>query len=103
MNWPASSARGWRPLNCNSRRAVNLCDVAHVAQAFFARRLRLQPILDAVGKVLGFCLELRGVARRVEFVQLNACIIRAQPQSFVDEGGIDFEPAFRSMDTIVAL
>ena len=73
-------------LNCNSRRAVNLCDVAHVAQTFFARRLRLQPILDAVGKVLGFGLEVRGVARRVQFVQLHACIIGPQPQSFIDEG-----------------
>jgi hypothetical protein len=66
------------------------------------RRLRLRPILDAVGEVVGFGLEVRGVARRVEFVQLRASIIGAQPQSFVDEGRIDFEPAFRSMDAIEA-
>src|ERR1035438_8565111 len=70
-------------LNCNSRRAVNLRDVAHVAQTFFARRLRLQPILDAVGEVVGFSLEVRRVARWVEFVKLPARTISAQPQSFV--------------------
>src|ERR1700680_2094278 len=89
-------------LNCNSRRAVNLSDVAHVAQTFFARRPRLQPIVNALREVLGFGLEVRGVPRRVEFVELYACIIRAPPQPFVDERKIDFEPAFRSMDAIEA-
>jgi hypothetical protein len=89
-------------LNCDSRRAVNLRDVAHVAQAFFARRLRLPPILDAVGEVVGFGQEVRRVARRVEFVKFPARTISAQPQSFVDEGRVDFEPAFRSMDAIEA-
>src|SRR6202035_4933261 len=86
-------------LNCNSRRAVNLRDEAQVAQTFFTRRLRLQPILDAVGEVVGFGLEVRGVARWVEFVKVPARTVSAQPQSFVDEGRIDFEPAFRSVDT----
>src|ERR1035437_7044595 len=89
-------------LNCKSRRTVNLRDVAHVAQTFFARRLRLQPISDAVGEVVGFSLEVRRVARWVEFVKLPARTISAQPQSFVDEGRVDFEPAFRSMDAIEA-
>ena len=56
--------------------------------------MRLQPILDAVGEVVGFGEEVRGVAGRVEFVQLRAGIISAQAQAFVDESGIDFEPAF---------
>src|ERR1700676_3898925 len=89
-------------LNCNSRRAVNLSDAAHVAQTFFARRPRFQPILNALREVLGFGLEVRGVTRRVEFVELYACKIGAQPQPFVDERRIDFEPAFRSMDAIEA-
>src|SRR5579864_7549437 len=87
-------------LNRNSRRAVNLRNETHVAQTFFTRRLRLQPILDAVGEVFGFGLEVRRVARRVEFVKFPARAISAQPQSFVDEGRVDFEPAFRSMDAI---
>jgi hypothetical protein len=89
-------------LNCDSRRTINLPDVAHVAQTFFARRLRLQPILDAVGKVVGFGQEVRRVARRVEFVKFPARTISAQPQSFVNEGRIDFEPAFRPVDSIEA-
>src|ERR1035437_9326006 len=58
--------------------------------------------MDAVGEVVGFSLEVRRVARWVEFVKLPARTISAQPQSFVDEGRVDFEPAFRSMDAIAA-
>jgi len=58
--------------------------------------------LDAVGKVVGFGLEMRRIARRVEFVKVPARTVSPQPQSFVGEGRIDFEPAFRSMDTIEA-
>jgi len=65
-----------------------------------ARRLRLPTILDAVGEVVGFGQEVRRVARRVEFVKFPARTISVQPQSFVDEGRVDFEPAFRSMDAI---
>ena len=87
-------------LNCNSRGVIDLRNVAHVSQTFFARRLRLQPILDAVGEVVGFGQEVRRVARRIEFVKFPARTISAQPQSFVDEGRIDFQPAFRSMDAM---
>jgi len=47
--------------------------------------LRLLPILDAVREVVGFGEEVRRVAGRVEFVQVLADIISAQPQAFVVE------------------
>src|ERR1700677_3529154 len=55
---PRLTELGRGPLDRDTRRAVNLRDVLHVAQAFFARRLRLEIVLDAVRKVFRFGLKL---------------------------------------------
>ena len=75
----------------------------HVAEAFFAGTLRLEIVLNAMGEVIGFCLELGGIAGGVELVNLGAGEVAAEAQAFVDKGLIDLEPALRSIDAVVAL
>ena len=65
---------------------VDLGDVAHIAEAFFAGGLRVEIVLDAVGEVVGFGLEVRWIMRGVELVDLLPGKICAQLKAVVAEG-----------------
>src|SRR5579859_8183221 len=43
---------------------------------------------------------MRGITRRIQFVELPASEIAAQPQSLIYESRINLEPALRSVHTI---
>ncbi len=62
-------ARSGVCLDADSCRAIDLGDVAHIAQAFFAGRLRFVPILNAMGEVLGLRLKVRRIAGGVGLVE----------------------------------
>ena len=82
-----------RCLGIDSCGAIDLSDVSHIAQTFFAGRLGLLTGLNAMGKVLGFCLEMRGVARRVGLIELCSGVFCAQMQSFVNKGIVYLQPS----------
>ena len=88
--------------DCDSGGAIDLGDVAHVAEAFFAGGLRFEVVLDAVGEVIGFGDEVGGIAGGVELVDLGALVVGGESESLVGEGIIDLEPAFGAVDAEIA-
>jgi len=89
-------------LERNTCGAVDFGDVPHVAEAFFAGALRLQVVLDAMGEMLGFGLEVRGVAGGVGLVDIRAVDEAAEMKAFIDECLVDAEPALGAVDVKVA-
>ena len=78
----------------NPRCLINLRKVFQISSSFLTRTLRLKIVLHAMGKVLGFGLELRWIARRVQFVDPGSLIIGAQIEPFIGECAIYLQPAF---------
>ena len=65
----------------------------HVAEAFFAGGLGLEVVLDAVGEMVGFGLEVRRVVGRVRLVDLLAGEFSPQMKAVVGEGVVNLDPS----------
>jgi hypothetical protein len=77
----------WLNGNAGGACKSGLCNACR--ETFFAGDFRLEIVLDAMGEVLGLCLEVRGIAGRVGSSICVPSKFGAQAQAFVNKGLVD--------------